>query len=209
MRKKIISLLMGFLMVLSTSIPAYALDMWGADEDIVSYNSYNGSYYVSSYSTNTSFNTSFYSAVDEACYQWNNALPISIYSSSFNYALSYIYGGTFNQLSPYFPTLTTGDAGITVAVRGSLVDTVSYNGSTKEIYKLLSGAKAGIVEIDGFQYLPNYCTNVALHEMGHMFGWCGHSSFPWNVMYEHVSSLITLSSVDRGHLFQIYDAYYS
>lgn len=59
------------------------------------------------------------------------------------------------------------------------------------------------------EHTANNYKTIAIHEMGHLFGWKGHSTNSSDVMYEAISSAITLTNRDKNHLKQIYDLYYS
>ena len=50
----------------------------------------------------------------------------------------------------------------------------------------------------------NGYTKTALHEMGHLFGWGGHSSSTQDVMYGKSSEITSLTLRDKNHLKQIY-----
>lgn len=46
--------------------------------------------------------------------------------------------------------------------------------------------------------------NTAIHEMGHLFGWNGHSSKSTDVMYKYASEITSLQKDEKTHLKQIY-----
>lgn len=209
MKKKITTLLV-FMFSLTSLVSVFAatkLSYWEADKDYVAYTPYDGSFYVYNLSSNSSFGSSFRTAINNAVTQWNKALPISVSETSVNYALSSIYGGSLNQLLPYFPDLTSNAAGITYAgvVESSVIE-VTYNNTDKEVYKLYAAGEMAVVEETGTT--ATEYKNTTLHEMGHLWGWKGHSSNSSDIMYEERTNGTTLSTRDKRHLKQIYDLFY-
>ena len=83
---------------------------------------------------------------------------------------------------------------------------VNYNGSSKTVYTLQTGCKMCVVEISG--RTENAYKNTAIHEMGHLFGWNGHSSNSSDIMYGYATEITTLTTRDKTHLKQIYTLFY-
>lgn len=204
--KKIITFFVVTVFILSvpvTAMAAQSLSCWYADVNYVAYTPYDGSYYVYDYSTDSTFKSWFKSAVLKASSQWNSTLPISVGETSFNYAVNYVFGGELTQLKKSFPALEESMTGLT----DYLTDTgkgvrVTYNGSSKTVYPLKAGCKMCIVQKNG--RTANGYTKTALHEMGHLFGWGGHSSSTQDVMYGKSSEITSLTLRDKNHLKQIY-----
>jgi predicted Zn-dependent protease len=53
----------------------------------------------------------------------------------------------------------------------------------------------------------NNYKNTAMHEMGHIFGWSGHSSNSTHVMYGTVSAVTSLAEADKNHVKQVYNLF--
>ena len=210
MKKRLISVVVGVLLFFLLAIPAFAVtsvSVWYSNEDNVGYNPYDGSYYIYNLSSSSSFSTNFQAAVTRANSQWSSVLPISISETSFNYAINYIYGGTYNQLKSSFPALKQSNTGLTVVYRKTEDKTiVYYNSSSKKVYPIQAGGKMCVVEKNG-RTADGY-KNTAIHEMGHLFGWWGHSSNSSDVMYSYATEIISLTTRDKTHLKQIYTRFY-
>lgn len=104
-----------------------------------------------------------------------------------------------------FPDLPNGAAGYTL-LPSEEVGTVLYRGSEKTIRRALSGGKLCLVQSSELTAIK--CKNVALHEMGHMCGWWGHSYEETDVMYPYVRSVTSPSIRDKVQLRQIYNLFY-
>lgn len=206
-KKRLLSIVLSLFFMFSFVTPAFAassVSVWYSDKDYVSYTPYDGSYYVYNLSSSSSFSTSFRSAVSRASAQWNAVLPISVSETSFNYALNYVYGGTRSKLIEYFPDLSSSSSGLTYPYKNENIKpvTVKYNGSSKKVYTLLAGCKMCVVEVSG-RTAAGY-KKTAIHEMGHLFGWNGHSSKSTDIMYGYSSEITSLTARDKAHLKQIY-----
>ena len=208
-KKRLLSIVLSIFFIFSfstTALAASSVSVWYSDKDYVSYTPYDGSYYIYNLSSNSSFGTSFQTAVNSARSQWNSVLPIIVSETSFNNALSYVYGGTRSQLIDSFPDLASTNTGLTYPYRTGESVNVSYNGSSKTVYTLQTGCKMCVVEISG--RTQNAYTKTAIHEMGHLFGWNGHSSNSADVMYGESSEITSLTTRDKTHLKQIYTLFY-
>lgn len=198
---------MALLQVVVTN--AYALDKlvyWSSNTTYVGYTpkSIGGSYYTTCYSD--SFTTNFNSACSNAREEWSRVLPLSINSTSYNYATNYISGGTYTQLKKYFPDLKDTNSGLTEGRNYLASNVILPDGKTGSVWKYSAGGRCCIVEYSGAT-ISNY-KKTALHEMGHLFGWEGHSSSSRDVMYSGSSSVTSLTLRDANHLRQIYDLFY-
>lgn len=209
--RKTLAAVIPFLLTILLAIPTVAfaassVSVWYSTSSDVQYTPYDGSYYIRSDSTNSTFNQQFRAAVTHAAAQWNSVLPIGVKETSFNYALNYIYGGTRDQLVLHFPSLGTKYAGLTITPPEKVVGTVTYNGATKTVKATKIGSKMCVVEFSG--KTANGYKNTATHEMGHLFGWKGHSPVSTDIMFEKESEKTTLTSRDKAHLKQIYNLFY-
>lgn len=207
--RKLFSIVLSILFMYWLAAPAFAassINAWYSDKNYVSYTPYDGSYYVYNLSSSSSFDKNFQDAVSQARSQWNSVLPISVFEASFNYALSYVYGGTRSQLIDSFPDLSVSNTGLTYPYRTGESAKVNYNGSSKTIYTLQTGCKMCVVEISG--RTANGYKNTAIHEMGHLFGWNGHSSNSSDVMFATATEITSLTTRDKTHLKQIYTLFH-
>lgn len=207
---RLFSLAISILLIFSLTVPAFAvssISVWYSDKDYIAYTPYDGSYYVYNLSSSSDYTTNFQSAISRARTQWNSVLPISISETSFNYALSYVYGGTRSQLLDVFPNLSTSNTGLTHhPFKDGESATVNYNGSSKTVYTLQTGGKMCVVERSG--RTANGYKKTAIHEMGHLFGWMGHSSNSADIMYSSASEITSLTTRDKTQLKQIYSLFY-
>lgn len=210
MLKKILSGAFCIALSLMLITPAFAatpsVSVWYSDVNLAYYNPNDGTYYVYELSSNSSFNSNYRAAVSHAAAQWNPVLPISVTQTSVYSALNSIFGGTRSQLLDRFPSLPTNATGITIAKPAPGSTTVSYNGSLRYVYEIAGGGSVGIVEKNG-RTATDY-KNTATHEMGHLFGWKGHSSGNADVMYATATRITTLTVRDKAHLKQIYTLFY-
>lgn len=209
---KIKRLLVSFaalILVLGITISAAAaqsVSYWYSDADNVRYNPYDGSYYIYNFSSNDEFTSYFRDGVSSARSQWDSILPISISETSIYYALNSVYGGTTSQLQSSFPELSSALTGLTYAIPNGEPTYVTYGGNTKSVYKLQAGNRMCVVQRND-RTAKGY-KNTAVHEMGHLWGWRGHSLNANDVMYATASEIVTLTSRDKNHLTQIYDMFY-
>lgn len=208
-KNNLLTVITAFLLTILLTVPALATETvsyWYSDKSSVGYTPYDGSYYIYNYSDNETFKSYFQTAVDRACSQWNNVLPIGVSETSFNYAVSYVYGGTYDQLVDIFPDLSSTNTGLTYPERSGDSVKIKYDGSNKTVYILEAASKMCVVQRSG-RTLDGY-KKTAIHEMGHLFGWLGHSSSSSDVMYASASEVTTLTTRDKRHLKQIYDLFY-
>ena len=209
MKRRILSAVLFVFFALSLATPALAtttINFWYSDKTSVYYTPYDGSYYIYNLSTDSTFGTYFQAAVSHAATQWNAVLPFSVSETSFNYALNYVYGGTRSQLLDAFPDLPTSVTGRTRTVPSGESTTMTYMGSPRTVSALQAGSRMCVVEISG--RTANGYKNTATHEMGHLFGWYGHSPLETDIMYDIATEITTLTSRDKTHLKQIYDLFY-
>ena len=207
-KKRLLSIVLSLFFMFSFVTPAFAassVSVWYSNKDYVSYTPYDGSYYVYNLSSSSTFSTYFRSAVSRASAQWNAAIPISVSETSFNYALNYVYGGTRSKLIDYFPDLSSSNSGLTYPYKNTKPVTVTYKGSAKKVYTLQAGCKMCVVEISEKTSAGSAgYKKTAIHEMGHLFGWNGHSSKSTDIMYGYSSEITSLTTRDKAHLQQIY-----
>ena len=184
----------------------YTLSCWHSDDTYVGYLKYDGSIYKVNYSTDSTYTSSYNSAISNAISGWNSALPISVSEQTVYYALQTAYGGTRAQLITVFPSLAIGDTGM--SVRGSTLTTysASYAGIVRMIHQYDAGGKFCVVQ-NTTSNANNY-KNTALHELGHIIGWRGHSSNSTHVMYDTVSSVTSLTTADKKHVTQVYSLFH-
>lgn len=208
-KKKAMSLVIVAILTISLIVPVFAystINVWASNLNYVSYTPYDGSYYVYNYSTNSSFTTLFINAVYIAAARWQNVLPVNVVETSVNYALNSVHGGTRSQLLSMYPDLTTGLTGLTYVFGSGSTSTVTYAGSNKTVERLRLGSRMCVVEKPN--RTQNGYTNTAIHEMGHLFGWAGHSPYSTDIMYSYATEITSLTYRDRTHLSQIYDIFY-
>lgn len=136
--------------------------------------------------------------------QWydNGNGPYSYLVSSINDASIKLYTGSYDTLVEYEPALYYKAA--STHVIGVLDGYHYYNGVKKYNYRITGSTI----------YIPkrtlktdSYYKFTFTHELGHAFGWLGHSGTKSHVMYETysvLSSPVTLTSADKNHLFQNY-----
>lgn len=210
-RKTFVSLILALCLCFAMAVPVFAVDKqnisyWYSDETKVKFNPYDGSYSIYNYSNDSNFSSHFYSAIANATNQWNNVLPLGIYEASVNYSLNRIYGGEREQLKEAFPNLKSWEDGKTLSHAGEQYATVSWNSKDRYVYRMGPGSRMCIVDMDGVT--ANSCKTTALHEMGHLYGWHGHSTDPNSVMYYASENKTVLTASDKNHLKQIYDLFY-
>lgn len=132
--------------------------------------------------------------------QWDATLPIDVVSDLALPSRFDMYLGKRSQLVAYEPDLlNTSKTGLAVHKNGKVATTL-YNGRLKTINEVYSGT-AYVVTDDR---LPKAINKTALHELGHVIGWGGHSPVSTDVMYSQASSNDVLSYRDKYHLRNIY-----
>ena len=214
--KKFFSLLITMLLVCGITITISSaqrktypqVNYWSSNINRVFYTPYNGSYYIFDYCTNNMVRNYFLDGIASARDQWNAVLPVGIKETSYNRALNYIYGGTYAKLADIFPDLTPDLAGITtLSPNFSETEYVEYiDGELMDVNTLSVPGKMCVVEKSNI--LKSGYINTALHEMGHLFGWDGHSPKSNQVMYRDRNYITELTPSDKNHLKQIYDIFY-
>lgn len=210
MLKKLLSSAFCIALSLMLITPAFAatpsVSVWYSLSYTAAYTPYDGTYYVYELSSSSDFNSNYRAAVSHAAGQWNPVLPISITQASVYAALNSIYGGTRSQLLETFPSIGPITTGITAVSTNGKPTSVKYKNVKKSVYQLQAGGKMAIVEMSD-RTAANY-KNTATHEMGHLFGWDGHSDGSTDVMSSNSSDRIALTTRDKTHLKQIYTLFY-
>ena len=167
--------------------------------------------------------TSYYdTAVLNAVTKWNNGLGTSMYritsydssNAEFQYlengALKFIGGNSqdlqhtgvfdYNALDGYY----TG--GLSRIDYSEFRTEYTATGQSVTVYTAVKGyaCVTDLSEEGLSSSLSNYI-NVATHEMGHLLGWYGHSTYSSDIMYSSPTSVVSLSNRDIRHISQVYD----
>lgn len=134
-------------------------------------------------------------AAQNAATQWTNAgISSSWVASGQNIVMfSYPYA-TCVQLNS---SISTEDAGFTVTYQ-SYVGDFDYNSTYKRGYEIVLANVYVITDAS-----TNFIGGSA-HELGHAFGWQGHSSNSSDVMYPYNNTPTTLTTRDKNQLNQVY-----
>ncbi|MCL1914725.1 MAG: matrixin family metalloprotease [Eubacteriaceae bacterium] len=156
-------------------------------------------------------------SIGAAAGQWSSILPININHNQGN-SKFYIFGMKRERLQSLYPKSVKKDTiGLAdVPFRSTHEQVLVYSKSpTKYVYKLDAGGvvylTSGLPQSPYYQYLGDSYISLALHEMGHMLGWAGHSPNSRDVMFETMDwrgPINTLTDRDRTHLQQIYRSFY-
>lgn len=150
-------------------------------------------------------NFKFLESFTHARTQWTGAGRSSEWVVSESGADIKCYGGTVLEI--YENTGKSVDpnlAGLTT-YWSAFECNLDYQGATKKLRRM-SGANVYILNRGygaGGNGLSKY-KNTFTHELGHAFGWIGHSSVNSDVMYTYNSTHITLSDPEKNHLCQIF-----
>ena len=160
------------------------------------------------------FSGYFVNGVLNGCDEWDNALDtLTTVNTFFSSTATFnVYGGTESELcgTGYFSLFDFPNNNITgvtkfdsIASWGMFQYYVSGSYVDKTAVEHL-GVTVGIVEKTYTEGYLNKIRNTCLHELGHAFGWHGHSSVSADVMHPNVSTTYTLTNNDRNHLRQVY-----
>ena len=140
---------------------------------------------------------------NNAVAQWSDALEWSFATVAQNDADIVVHGGTRTELEVLmgdsFNYLTAFTAGITF-YDYDVVGYYQYQGNIKLHAKMNS---ATIYIPDDGRTADEY-RNILTHELGHAFGYIGHSASASDIMYPYVSTIYDLSTRDINHLRQLY-----
>ena len=97
------------------------------------------------------------------------------------------------------------DLGVTV-YSGTLFAYLNYQGQQKQL-KSMDYARVYIVDRQ-LGYLSTYWENeykaAFTHELGHAFGWFGHSTQSGDLMYSDPVGVYTIQNRDKNHLLQVF-----
>lgn len=148
--------------------------------------------------------STFNSNVSHALKQWNDNGIRSTTQSEYAGADVLIYGGTFATMKLVIPAIfeNYGGKGIisSEAYEGTWL--VQSDGSFRDGYRIYQSKVVVISDpkkSDGTPISANY-KNVITHEVGHAFGWSGHSASSSDIMYKTETSRITPSANDVAHI---------
>lgn len=141
--------------------------------------------------------------------QWNDALGIeATYHSGGNVDI-FIHGGTLEEINVLLSKrgikpLSLESNGYTTHEKYDDA-TYTYNGKEITGYSLQAAHVYIIYKPRGENFTQAQYECVILHELGHAFGYIGHSSNPLDVMWYMENGRTTLGIRDINHLKQVYD----
>lgn len=206
--KKVQALLLAGIMLCVFIVPAYAvteIDYWYATVDnedqfyrygtmpSVWFNTYDGVFSQATFSSN----------VSHARTQWSNAGLRTTSTNSQTDASVQYYGGNFSTMVIIDDQIRPGiHVGRTSRPSVAWEDIYKVGNSRKEGYRVYL-SKVVIIKYDGFGESTTY-RNTILHEMGHVFGWVGHSADKNDVMQATSTTLQSLTNRDKIHVTQVY-----
>ncbi len=206
MKKAIISIILCFMLVTTLSDTALAatnlgtLSCWYSDSDSIARWDKSS---ITVYTNKLNSNGSFYFSMGMflGCGKWEDALGITISSSSYNTSAPIIfYGGTRDEVSAYADfTISSSTNGVTQRIQ-SVEGTWKY-GNTSKTGMLISSAVGYIIDKN---HTTDEYEKTCAHELGHALGWAGHSSNSSDIMYSSGSSVTSLTTRDSEHLSQVY-----
>lgn len=176
------------------------LSCWYSDYDYIA--RWNKSS-ITVYTNKLNSNGSFYFSMGMylGCGKWEDALGITISSSSYDTSapIKY-YGGTKNEVSAYGDfTIDSSTNGVTQ--RAQYVEGTWKYGNTSKTGYLVSSAVGCIIDKN---HTTDEYEKTCTHELGHALGWAGHSSNTSDIMYKKGSSVTSLTTRDIEHLSQVY-----
>jgi len=201
MKRKLSSIVLCVIFVITFAMPVFATELgtlsyWYSNDNKIKRWSSTPDVFTFDLSGNfTDFST--YSS--HARSQWSSAgVSTNSVDSTIGAEIDFL-GGTYNDLTTYFDSLSSSDTGITRTTY-SYEGEWTYSGTDKDGY-VLSYAICGIV--DKGRTADQY-KNTCMHELGHALGWSGHSSNSSDVMYAYATTITSLTSRDKNHLNQVY-----
>lgn len=134
-------------------------------------------------------------AAKNAATQWTNpGVSSSFVTSGSNMTFACYPYSTCVQLEPSIPTSA---AGYTTSYT-SYVGDFEYGSTYKRGYEV-SGAFCYLITDTSANYVGD-----CAHELGHAFGWMGHSTSSSDIMYAYANSPTNLTTRDKNHLNQVY-----
>ena len=179
-----------------------------SDDTIALYN-YIGKWSSSPTIASTNFNSNSYhmTSVQQAVDQWNGVTGMTSTVTLTSYITTnddiHVYGGTLSQLTS-FGIVGTTDFGVvngyTKHNSSPVVSQFTYGGYTKYVIDM---DYASVFIIYKSQGLTRY-RNTTLHEMGHAYGWFGHSTNSNDVMWFYDNDKVSLTDRDKKHLLLVY-----
>ena len=133
--------------------------------------------------------------------QWRRASIQSHILDYFSPSI-WIYNGSYSALKDFYPPLE-GSAFETL-VFSTADGTYSYNGRTIYNQKILGAILLMPKFPWHYFYTDNHYRCGYTHELGHAFGWYGHSNTSSDIMHGTLKQAYVLTSRDINHLMQIY-----
>lgn len=143
--------------------------------------------------------------VDNARNQWANANITSSITNSKSSSSIEVYGGTYRTLKNVLPTLRETDSGrasLTHNQEGTWRRHLDENHYKDHPGYVVTKVLAVVVYRSG-KSSSGY-RSTTMHELGHCFGWYGHSSNRSDVMYGTENSVTTITDRDKNHIKQVY-----
>ncbi len=131
---------------------------------------------------------------------WGSVLGLNLTLTSSSAADIRMYGGTATQLATVGGNLGPTDVGLTKSDY-TITGYYTHNNERKLHAKMLSAR----VYILSRSVSADSITNVCTHELGHAFGYIGHSTHSASIMHYQPSEITELTTYDRGHLYQVYN----
>ena len=200
-----LSLILSFSFCISLSSTVYAYETitcyyWFSDSLIVS--KWLSTPTISYNKLNSNNNFPFEVSYVYAKNKWSNEGISSTSAGTSRTSNIPCYGGTRSQiLAGVGLSIAAGETGATFG-SSTLYKYINYSGYTKYLH-YQSSASQTVCIVDNnrteAQYKKTFC-----HELGHAFGWKGHSAYSTDVMYAYESSVTTLTYRDIYHLTQVY-----
>jgi len=184
------------------------LSYWDSDSNNVgrwgsSVSSIPSTIYVYKLNGNASFD--FQAGFTNAISEWNSALGSNmskLETAPPSSAKISFYGGNTTQLTNTgrFGTVT-GDV-VGLACFPNMVVEGVWKKSTTEYKSAIIPEMWGYVLDAGYTSAQVKC--ACTHELGHAMGWRGHAAANTNVMHPYMTSIYTLTTIDKRNIQQLY-----
>lgn len=210
--KKLVSYLMVFLFLfVAVPIKAYPVlqcTYWYSNNIIIGQWTTTPKIYRKKLAANSDF--PFSSVYNYAITEWTNAGISSTAVSSASLADITCYGGTRQKIESEFGIVIPSNVlGRSFIDYGSVICSLEYqgpNGIETKTMKSVTSATVFIIDrqVSLTTMITNKYKNTFLHELGHAFGWAGHSSSNSDVMYYSNTTVSSLTLRDKRHLCQVF-----